>query len=133
MTRAMTSVAPPGTNGTMMRTCRAGHVSAAAGPANAPSLSAEAATSPAKRRRVSIGSSSRTSPREPSEGARFIHASRLVQERLAPHATRHNGPRAAKGRMPRLPRAGWLFALPLRDRGEIGIAIDGLLAHVLPP
>jgi len=26
----------------------------------------------------------------------------------------------------------WLFALPLRDRGKIGIAIDGLFAHVLP-
>src|SRR5690349_7516377 len=129
----MTSVAPPGTNGTMMRTWRSGHPPAAAERANAPWLSAEAAASPAKARRVSIGSSSPTlASRAERRCARFIYASRLVQQRLLPRATRHNGPVLRKVACRGCRERFSLFALALSDRRKIGIAIDGLLAHVLP-
>src|SRR6266403_1065360 len=85
-----------------------------------------------KRRRVSIGSSSRTLASR-AERRRALSARLDLFRRgycRAPRATTAHVLRkvACRGCRERI----WLFALPRRDRGKIGIAIDGLFAHVLP-
>src|SRR6478609_4928555 len=98
------------------------------------------ASSAAKPRRLGIGRT--PSPSRPlrREGARACAHHAFVQERLLPGG-RLNNRRAwatrwvghAIGRILGRLRASFsLFAFALRDRGQISVAVDGLLAHVFP-